>query len=260
MLRLRPTLLSAFICAVFFGATSARAASAKVTALASKLSDSDFRVRTSAALALGASKDADAVRPLCSALSDSTEVVRQSAAAALKKLSEPDAVACLEARENAESATAVHTQIRAALTYLRALPEPSNPRAKYYVALGPVSTTGDMAKDALEDALRGTAKGRLKQYGTFQLAGKTETAAQSGATIKKRKLKGFYLTVNVRSSKVPGGTRFVTSVAMFTYPGKSLKGTVSGAAVSNTPSTDSQALSMAFEGALESFADNVGSL
>ena len=235
-------------------------ASAKTAPLAAKLSDSDFRVRTSAVLALGASKDADAVKPLCGALTDTTDVVRQSAAAALKKLAEPDAVGCLESRESAENAVAVQNQIRATLTFLRALPEPPNPRAKYYVALGPVSTTGDVAKGPLEDALRGTAKGRLKQYGTFQLAAKTETAAQSGATIKKRNLKGFYLTVNVKSSKVAGGTRFVTNVAMFTYPAKTLRGTVSGAAVSNAPSTDSQALSMAFEGALESFADNVGSL
>ena len=151
-------------------------------------------------------------------------------------------------------------QIDVTLTYLRAVPEPANPRAKYYVALGPISSSVDMSRESMESALRGTAKGRLKRYGTFQLAAPAESAAQSGATIKNRKLKGFYLTVNVKSSKVAGGTRFVTSVAMFTYPAKSLKGTVSGAAVSSTPSTDNQALSMAFEGALESFADNVGSL
>lgn len=235
-------------------------ASPKTNALATKLKDSDFRVRTSAALALGASKDADAVQPLCGALGDGTDIVRQSAAAALKKLAEPDAVGCLEARATSESAPAVKKQIDATLSFLRALPEPTNPQAKYYVAIGPISSSVELPKDALEAVLRGTAKGRLKQYGTFQLAGKSETAAQSGAAIKKRKLKGFYLTVNVKSAKVAGGTRFTTSVAIFTFPAKALKASVPGSAISNTASTDDEALRLAFEGALESFADNVGSL
>src|SRR5579864_4991122 len=46
----------------------------------------DFRVRTNAALALGATNDDDAVGPLCGGLDDPSDVVRQAAAVALKRL------------------------------------------------------------------------------------------------------------------------------------------------------------------------------
>lgn len=254
------SLLTAAGLALLFTSHNAYAASAKVSALADKLKDSDFRVRTSAALALGASKDADAVTPLCGVLNDDNDVVRQSSAAALKKLADPSGIDCLERRLPSESAASVKKQIEVSLTFLRAAPEPENPNAKFYVAIGAVSAASELDKATVEAAIRGTARGRLRKYGTFQLAPKSESTAQATAQIKKRKLKGFYLTVSVKTSKSGGGTRFSTSVAMFTYPAKSLKGTVSGAAVSSTPSMDDQALSMAFEGALESFADNASAL
>src|SRR5262249_2434929 len=46
-------------------------------------SGEDFRVRTQAALALGASKDKSAIKPLCAALADDSRAVRAAAAAAL---------------------------------------------------------------------------------------------------------------------------------------------------------------------------------
>ena len=49
----------------------------------------DFRVRTNAALALGATNDDGAVSPLCGGLDDPSAVVRQAVAVALKKLARP---------------------------------------------------------------------------------------------------------------------------------------------------------------------------
>jgi HEAT repeat protein len=56
------------------------------TAIRELATNSDFRVRTQAALSLGSSDDNKAVEPLCRALDDSKSAVRAAAAAALGKL------------------------------------------------------------------------------------------------------------------------------------------------------------------------------
>src|SRR5689334_1671972 len=63
--------------------------------LVQRLRAEDFRVRTNAALALGATNDESVVTPLCDALADSSDVVRQAVAAALKRLAKPAALPCL---------------------------------------------------------------------------------------------------------------------------------------------------------------------
>ncbi|HVJ93368.1 MAG TPA: hypothetical protein VM580_26385, partial [Labilithrix sp.] len=52
---------------------AAHADGSRLKFLSEKMKDSDARVRTSAALALGASSEDGAVEPLCSGLSDSAE-------------------------------------------------------------------------------------------------------------------------------------------------------------------------------------------
>src|SRR5579864_2473211 len=58
----------------------------------------DFRIRTNAALALGATNDEGAIEPLCGGLSDPSEVVRQASAVALKRLARPSSADCLHKR------------------------------------------------------------------------------------------------------------------------------------------------------------------
>src|SRR5262245_45547724 len=62
----------------------------------------DFRVRTQAALALGASKSKRAVDPLCRGLEDSNQTVRAASAAALGKLKQ-GGEDCLSKRLDNES-------------------------------------------------------------------------------------------------------------------------------------------------------------
>ena len=63
---------------------SSASTSGKVSFFADQLANNDdFRVRTNAALALGATNDDAAVPPLCGALSDPSEVVRQAAGVAI---------------------------------------------------------------------------------------------------------------------------------------------------------------------------------
>jgi HEAT repeat protein len=70
------------VCAVVVAAIPASAAD-KIDKLSSQLkSADDFRVRTQAALALGASKSKRALKPLCAGLEDSSATVRAASAAA----------------------------------------------------------------------------------------------------------------------------------------------------------------------------------
>src|SRR5437868_6985321 len=78
--------------------STAHADAERVKFLSEKLKADDFRVRTNAALSLGAENDDGAIDPLCSALSDSSEVVRQASAVALKRLNRSRALGCLKAR------------------------------------------------------------------------------------------------------------------------------------------------------------------
>src|SRR5580693_7727938 len=75
----------------------------------------DFRVRTNAALALGATDDNDAVVPLCDGLGDPSEVVRQAAAVALRRLARTSSLDCLRRRFPAETNSAVKLQIQRAI-------------------------------------------------------------------------------------------------------------------------------------------------
>src|SRR5688572_22704431 len=103
----------------------------------------DYRVRTQAALALGASGDDTAIKPLCDALVDSNVSVKVAAAAALGKLGKAGGVSCLEAARAKETAPAVKSQMEKSLASLRSgggdgggsTPPPPGPGAKYYVAI-----------------------------------------------------------------------------------------------------------------------------
>src|SRR5258708_26074591 len=78
----------------------------------------DFRVRTNAALALGASDDDGAVSPLCGGLDDPSDVVRQAAAVALKRLGPTSAVDSLKRHADVKSKQTVKAEIQHALDTL----------------------------------------------------------------------------------------------------------------------------------------------
>src|SRR5262245_5603130 len=77
----------------------------------------DFRVRTQAALALGASKSKRAVDHLCRGLEDSSQTVRAASAAALGKL-KMGGEDCLSKRLDGESNEMVKSSIKKALSQI----------------------------------------------------------------------------------------------------------------------------------------------
>ncbi|HEY0468687.1 MAG TPA: HEAT repeat domain-containing protein, partial [Polyangiaceae bacterium] len=92
----------------------------------------DFRIRTQAALALGASKSRLAVEPLCSGLADPNATVRAASAAALGRLRMGGAE-CLQKRLASEASDTVKSAI------VKALDPVFAPETKYYVAIGKIS-------------------------------------------------------------------------------------------------------------------------
>lgn len=269
-------LLTRLMCVVAMLATLAprtvHADADRVKFLADKLKSDDFRVRTNAALALGASNDELAVDPLCGALTDASEVVRQASAVAMKRLGRAKAVTCLKDREGRESNDGVKIAITRAIESLSAGGGDSggggddkikeNPSAKYYIALSTIANSTGRAQPEVEGVVVKAMRSKLEAAGTIQIAPKTESADSARETMKKRKMNGFYLAVAVdRFDYSNGNLRVKVKIGVFTYPGKSLLGNVDKTLTkegvsSGDKSSEDQLLDMAAGAASAQFAEN----
>lgn len=212
--------------------------------LIDRLKSDDFRVRTNAALALGATNEESAVQPLCAALGDSQEVVRQSVAAALKRLAKPSSLACLRARLGVESSDAVKLSITRAVETIQAgttapatssttstnpLDDPPKTvaNAKFYIALSPIANQTGRPQPEIDRIVILAIRNKLDALGGFQLAPKTETADAARAVMTRRSMKGYYLSISVDKFDYSNGNLKVTvKIAVSGYPGKDLRGEV----------------------------------
>lgn len=237
-------------------------AQSRIEFLIDRLSASDFRVRTNAALALGATNDDEAVEPLCGALSDTSETVRQSAAAALKRLGRSQAKECLSDRLRVERSQAVKVQINRAIEAIDG--GGSAPKtvanAKYYVAISAVQNNTGRGQKEVDNAILPSIRAKLESLGGYQLAPAKESNDAARAVISKRKLKGFYLSVLVdRFDYSNGNLKVRVKVAVFNYPGKALQGeltrsaTQSGVRPGDTSAEDNL-MGMVAADAIERFA------
>ena len=201
----------------------------------------DFRVRTNAALALGATNDDGAVAPLCAGLGDPSEVVRQAVAVALKRLARASSAECLRRREGVEPNSSVKLQIQRALEVIDAAsggggggqpgPAPNVAGAKFYVSISPVSNNTTRPGSEVERLVHDAIASKLAALGEYQLAPSGESNADAKAAIAKRKLKGYYLAVRVdKFDYSDGNLRVRVTIAVSSYPGKDLRGEVPAAA------------------------------
>ena len=249
----------------------ARADEARVKFLSEKLRSDDFRVRTNAALALGASNEDSAVDPLCGALSDGSEVVRQASAVALKRLGRSSAGGCLKARASVETNEGVQIAITRAIEAVGSGDGAGgggddkikdNPNAKYYIALSTVANSTGRAQPDVEKVVLHAIRQKLDGAGTVQLAPMKETPDVAKEKMSKRKLKGFYLAIAVdRFDYSDGNLRVKVKIGVFTYPGKSLLGnvdkTLTAQGVSNgDKASEDRLMEMAAGLASEQFAAN----
>ncbi len=208
----------------------------------------DFRVRTNAALALGATDDDAAVAPLCGGLDDPSDVVRQAVAVALKKLSRPVSLECLGRRDAIEQSASVKQQISKARDAIAAAsgrtaapapaagaaqgePDAANGSAKFYVSVSHVANNTTRPAADIDRVVRGAIASKLQTLGDYQLAPDGETTTAAKVAVAKRKLKGYYLGVSVDNFDYSGGSlRVRVKIAVFSYPGKDLRGEVPASA------------------------------
>jgi hypothetical protein len=200
----------------------------------------DFRVRTNAALALGATNDDGAVPPLCRGLDDPSEVVRQAVAVGLKRLARSSSLDCLRRRASVESNSSVKLQIQRAIEAIEAAggggrggsaggggDAPFVAGAKYYVSISPVANKTDRPQADVDRIVRGAVASKLAQFGEYQLAPAGESSAAAKAVLAKRQLKGFYLAVSLDPLDYSDGSlRVRVRIAVFSYPSRDLRGEV----------------------------------
>lgn len=226
-----------------------------------KTSD-DYRVRTQAALALGASGDDAAMKPLCDALGDANPSVKVAAAAGLGKLGKAEAVGCLKAADAKEGAGSVKSQIQKSISGLQSgggsAAAAIGPGTKVYVAIQITNKTSRGAPE-IDGLIRGVITSKLQSRAGYAIAPKGETAAAGGQIVKSKSLKGFFLIATVESPQYDSGNLTqIVRVSMWTYPGKALQGefspklTQTGTSPGDTQS-ENTLMKMCVENAIETF-------
>ena len=208
--------------------TSAPHADERVARLGRLLLESDdFRVRTQAALALGASKSKEAVEPLCKGLDDASSSVRAASAAALGKLRK-GGLACLRTRLPKENeGGSVRAVIQNAIERLEGAEEAPvfTDATQYYVAVEIADKSGREGGDVAEVVRSAMAKaaGRMP---SVALAPKGEAAPQATKVLgEHQSVTGYLLSTKIQPPKYTGGALKVkVEVAIFTYPARALKG------------------------------------
>ena len=198
----------------------------------------DFRVRTNAALALGATNDDGAVSPLCGGLDDPSAVVRQAVAVALKKLARASSLDCMQRHLANETNDGVKTQLQHAIDAVNGggggggppavarTPSTTSPSRRSRTT--PRRSTADVEK-IVHDAIAG----KLGQLGEYQLAPTGESNTAAKAAIAKRLPEGV-LPVRQRGQVRLFRRQFArpVKIAVFSYPGKDLRGEVPAGATS----------------------------
>lgn len=232
-----------------------------------KTSD-DYRVRTQAALALGASGDAAAMDPLCKGLADSNAAVKTAAAAALGRLGRAEAATCLKAAKTKEKDASILTQIDQSIEKLAGggdKPAPPGPNTKFYVAIQITNRTTRPTPE-IEKIVRVALQQKIVNASGFAVAPRDETVPQGTKIVKGKNLKGYLLMASVEAPEYKNGNLNVTvSVTMWTYPDKALKAQFAPKlTMDRTPSQDvpgeNELMKLASESAAQSFLKVAASL
>jgi hypothetical protein len=180
---------------------------------------SDFRIRTQAALALGASKSQRAVEPLCAGLADSNATVRAASAAALGRL-RLGGSECLQRRLVSESNDTVKSAIQ------KALDPVFTSDTKYYLAIGKTADKTGRSGDEVDGIVHSAMASAANSLSIYAVAPMGETVVDA-----KRRLGGhgnvkpFFLSPRIGPPDYSGGNLTVRlEIAMLSYPEKNLLG------------------------------------
>jgi hypothetical protein len=201
----------------------------KISRMAERLkNEEDFRVRTQAALALGASKHRKAVEALCVGLDDSNTSVRAAAAAGLGKLA-LGGLDCMKAHLASETSDSVKSILERAIEKMKIGSKPSvTSETKYYVAVGPTTDKTGRSGNDVDDIVHSAVEQASGNLDGCVIAPRDEKAPQASAVTKKwKRLHAYFLWPKVQAPDYSGGKLTLKfEIAIFTYPGKALKGTI----------------------------------
>lgn len=226
MLRARAAALFCAACCLFLTELAHAQGTGDVDRMIENLRNgADFRVRTQAALALGATRSERATAPLCAALGDANTTVRAAAAAALGKL-QLGGAECLEARFGREPSDTVKAAIRRAIEQVRGGAEPVfGPDTKFYVSIGKTTDKSGRTGDAIERMVRTAMLAAAGPLGIV-IAPMSETAEAAKKRIAARRgLRAFYLSPRVGPIEYTGENLKVRlEIAIFSYPEKAMLG------------------------------------
>jgi hypothetical protein len=177
----------------------------------------DPRVRAQNALALGISKETAAAVPLCMALNDASDLVRASVAKAIGQLGAPSGIDCLKAHKD-DAAGTVRSEIERSLALLQAA---QHPPELYISMTGVTDKTARLPPEVLQ-LTEEKIRARLQALGgVFAPNGETKAAARS--VLKKQRLKGFMLRIELDTTPA-GGLK--VNLVCFSYPERNLLGEV----------------------------------
>lgn len=218
----------------------------------------DFRVRTQAALALGASQEKKSLPALCQGLKDTHRTVKIASARALGRL-RLGGQDCLKSRVEAEPDKAVRAALERALADLgaeSAVVEPAvSQQTKYYLALGTLQGPSRLAGVVRSALVRGVAPRQ-----DVAVAPVNETVTQATQVLSRYKqARGFVLSPQVAPPVyVDGRLEMKLTVTILSYPGQAILGTFSQSAAQQgvtepSPQLEQELLVALAEAAMKKF-------
>jgi hypothetical protein len=181
----------------------------------------DFRVRTQAALALGASRDRRAVAPLCQGVADGNRVVRIASATALSRLGQ-GGDGCIRTQLTKEGDEQVKAALEKALSKLLGggAAEPAIAAStRFYIAIDKLAGPERLNMPVRAAFVRGTVGS-----GDVAIAPAGETTPEATALLKKyQAAKGFMLSPRAAKPTYEGDQLKVKlSVAILSYPERAI--------------------------------------
>jgi hypothetical protein len=242
----------------------AQAGEASYSDLSRKLAESpDFRVRTQAAL--GATGNRQAVEPLCAALKDANTTVRAASGAALGRLA-LGGKQCIEERLRAEVTEEVRTVLKRALTRLADPPPVIGAGTKFYVAIGDATNDTKRPNAEIAQLVRTHLAKELAKTSGLVVAPAGEKPEQATLILSKHPtVSGLFVWPKVSAVYARGSLVLNMELAVFSYPGKAFRGTLSKKlTMPDVPSVDVSAendlLEMAAQRLIPDLERNAGRL
>jgi hypothetical protein len=227
----------------------------------------DFRIRTQAALNLGATDDDGAVDPLCQSLNgDPSDVVRHADASSLKRLGRASALPCLKQRLDAEPTESVKVAIQRAIESLEGSSSSGSPGGSvppgthFYISVGTTTNNTTRPRAEIDALVQQAIRSKLSSMGGYAFAPPGESPDAARGVINGNNLHGYYISPLVQPFDYSnGGLKISVKLAVFTYPGKDYKGdsTASGGedgVQRGDKSSENDVLTAVMQSATEHFA------